>query len=69
MTARDVRDDGRAAVKVILTEIFKASRHGSDLQFLVELRGFEPLTPSMRTERAGLQNRCLMTFQHVRAFG
>ena len=24
-------------------------RHGSDLHFLVELRGFEPLTPSMRT--------------------
>jgi hypothetical protein len=27
----------------------KASDHGLDLHFLVELRGFEPLTPSMRT--------------------
>ena len=26
--------------------------HGSDLHFLVELRGFEPLTPSMRTRCA-----------------
>ena len=27
----------------------KTDDHASDLQFLVELRGFEPLTPSMRT--------------------
>jgi hypothetical protein len=27
--------------------------HGSDLQFQVELRGFEPLIPSMRTMCAG----------------
>ena len=27
-------------------------RHGPDLHFLVELRGFEPLTPSMRTPGA-----------------
>jgi hypothetical protein len=35
--------------------------------FWVELRGFEPLTPSMRTECAGEQNRCLMTLLQVRA--
>ena len=42
---------------------------GSDLLVWVELRGFEPLTPSMRTERSGLQYRCLTTLPHVRAFG
>src|SRR6266571_3937806 len=34
---------------MILTEIFRTSNHGPDLHFLVELRGFEPLTASMRT--------------------
>jgi hypothetical protein len=33
---------------MILTGTVKAGDHGPDLQFLVELRGFEPLTPSMR---------------------
>ena len=42
---------------------------GADLRVCVELRGFEPLTPSMRTERSGLQYRCLTTLPHVRAFG
>jgi hypothetical protein len=35
--------------------IFKANPdpgQAADLQFLVELRGFEPLTPSMRTRCA-----------------
>jgi hypothetical protein len=32
----------------------------------VELRGFEPLTPSMRTERSTRQSSCHTTFQHVR---
>jgi hypothetical protein len=31
----------------------------------VELRGFEPLTPSMRTQRAHRQSRCCATFLHV----
>ena len=45
------------------------TRQSGDLRFWVELRGFEPLTPSMRTERAGEQNRCLEALLHVRAFG
>jgi hypothetical protein len=32
----------------------------------VELRGFEPLTPSMRTERATRQSCCHGMFLHVR---
>jgi hypothetical protein len=32
----------------------------------VELRGFEPLTPSMRTERSGQQTCCLTALPHVR---
>ena len=44
------------------------SDHGLDLGKLVELRGFEPLTPSMRTERSGQQNRCSWALPHVRAF-
>ena len=32
----------------------------------VELRGFEPLTPSMRTERPTRQSRCYATFPHVK---
>jgi hypothetical protein len=30
---------------MILTEMVRVSCHDSDLHFLVELRGFEPLTP------------------------
>ena len=45
------------------------SRVRNRLLTWVELRGFEPLTPSMRTERSSLQNHCLMTLPHVRAFG
>ena len=37
---------------MILTRTFRADDRGSELQFLVELRGFEPLTPSMRTRCA-----------------
>jgi hypothetical protein len=37
---------------MIFSMIIKAEDHGSDLLVWVELRGFEPLTPSMRTERA-----------------
>jgi hypothetical protein len=33
---------------------------------LVELRGLEPLTPSMRTEPAGRQGHCPAAFLHVR---
>ena len=40
---------------MIWTETLRANCHGSDLQFLVELRGFEPLTPSMRTKRSAVQ--------------
>ena len=35
--------------QTILVMITKMYDHGSDLQLWVELRGFEPLTPSMRT--------------------
>jgi hypothetical protein len=45
------------------------TRQGADLRVYVELRGFEPLTFSMRTERSGEQNRCLRALLHVRAFG
>jgi hypothetical protein len=34
---------------MIFGMIIKAENHGSDLRVWVELRGFEPLTPSMRT--------------------
>ena len=37
---------------MILAEHFRVGDHDSDLHFLVELRGFEPLTPSMRTRCA-----------------
>jgi hypothetical protein len=37
---------------MIFSMIIKAEEHGSDLLVWVELRGFEPLTPSMRTKRA-----------------
>jgi hypothetical protein len=33
---------------MISSMIIKAGDHGPDLQLWVELRGFEPLTPSMR---------------------
>jgi hypothetical protein len=45
------------------------ARQATDLRVCVELRGFEPLTFSMRTERSSLQNHCLMMLPHVRAFG
>ena len=35
----------------------------------VGVAGFEPAASSSRTERSGLQNRCLMTLLHFRAFG
>ncbi len=38
--------------QMILTMITKLDKHGSDLRVWVELRGFEPLTPSMRTRCA-----------------
>src|SRR6266480_3838085 len=38
-----------------LDRALQAGDHGSELQFLVELRGFEPLTPSMRTKRSAVQ--------------
>jgi len=34
---------------MIFSVIIKAEDHGPDLLVWVELRGFEPLTPSMRT--------------------
>ena len=37
---------------MIFSMIIKAEDRGSDLRVWVELRGFEPLTPSMRTKRA-----------------
>ncbi len=37
---------------MIFAMIIADSKHGSDLRFWVELRGFEPLTPSMRTRCA-----------------
>ena len=38
--------------QMILAGLTEVRNSGSDLQFLVELRGFEPLTPSMRTRCA-----------------
>jgi hypothetical protein len=35
---------------MIFNMIIEAEDHGSDLWVWVELRGFEPLTPSMRTQ-------------------
>jgi hypothetical protein len=35
------------------------------VELRVELRGFEPLTPSMRTERTTRQSGCCGTFPHV----
>jgi hypothetical protein len=40
---------------------------GADLRVYVELRGFEPLTPSMRTEYSGKQTCWLRAFLHVKA--
>ena len=40
---------------MILTTTVYFNDHGCDLGKLVELRGFEPLTPSMRTECATAQ--------------
>ncbi len=39
--------------------------HAADLLVLVELTGFEPLTPSMRTERAAQQNPSCSTLPQV----
>jgi hypothetical protein len=40
---------GDISVTNDLPEQTSQGRHGPDLDFLVELRGFESLTPSMRT--------------------
>jgi len=45
--------------------INRAKDHGSDLWFRVELRGFEPLTPSMRTQRSGGRNGQVTASVHV----
>ena len=37
---------------MIFVAVAKIDDHGVDLPFWVELRGFEPLTPSMRTRCA-----------------
>jgi hypothetical protein len=42
---------------MIFGVIIKAEKHGSDLLVWVELRGFEPLTPSMRTRVKTRQGR------------
>ena len=48
---------------MILTETFRVGNHGPDLKFLVELRGFEPLTPSMR-----MRIRCSNGFEPISYF-
>ena len=45
-----------------------AAGQNADLRVCVELRGFEPLTPSMRTERIVSQSCRCRTFLHVRDF-
>jgi len=40
---------------VILIAVAKINDHGVDLPVWVELRGFEPLTPSMRTKLSAVQ--------------
>jgi hypothetical protein len=39
--------------QTIIVMITAGQNHGLDLRFWVELRGFEPLTPSMRTKFPG----------------
>src|SRR5258705_2555793 len=51
------QDDGQT----IFTMIAKVEDHGSGLRFWVELRGFEPLTPSMRTRMKSSQGRACRT--------
>jgi hypothetical protein len=50
---------------MIFSVIIKAGDHGSDLQLWVELRGFEPLTPSMRTQCSTGQTRKVAAFAQV----
>ena len=47
---------------MIFNMIIKAEDHGPDLRVWVELRGFEPLTPSMRTECAIGQSGQVIAF-------
>ncbi len=42
---------------------------GADLRVCVELRGFEPLTPSMRTKYGVLLTCCSGTFSQVSHLG
>jgi hypothetical protein len=41
--------------------------HPADLRFWVELRGFEPLTPSMRSELIAIADRQVLVKSQVRA--
>jgi hypothetical protein len=50
---------------MILAMITEAGNYGSDLRFWVELRGFEPLTPSMRTRGATVQTCQVTVFAQV----
>jgi hypothetical protein len=46
--------------------IISIENHGADLRVWVELRGFEPLTPSMRTKRAISQTGQVTAFAQLR---
>jgi hypothetical protein len=50
---------------MIFSMIIKVEYHGSDLLVWVELRGFEPLTPSMRTQGATGQTAQVTVFAQV----
>jgi len=54
---------------MIFSMIIKTENHGPDLRVWVELRGFEPLTPSMRTQCAIGQTAWVMVFAQVGGLG
>jgi hypothetical protein len=50
---------------MIFSVIIKAENHGPDLLVWVELRGLEPLTPSMRIQCSTGQTRKVAAFAQV----
>jgi site-specific DNA recombinase len=62
-----VLHEGVSADDLTLTDRLQLAQGGKGCSkpVMVELRGFEPLTPSMRTQRAHRQSRCCTTFLHV----
>jgi hypothetical protein len=50
---------------MIFNMIVKAEDHGPDLRVWVELRGFEPLTPSMRIQCSAGQTGQVIAFTQL----